>query len=132
MKRVGFTLLEAVVAMAIVGTVSIGALGALAAESRAAARARDTAPAAALARERVARLELVSRHTLAFLPDSLSHGEAAAGTQLYKWVATAKPVSQEHDLFDVAVEVQWAGGAFTLRTRTWRPPDVAPLAGASP
>mgnify|MGYP001205221527 CR=1 FL=1 len=64
MKRAGFTLLEAVVALAIVGTVAIGALEAYGAEARAATRARASAPAAAIARERLSRPELLDAHAL--------------------------------------------------------------------
>jgi len=120
-KRPGFTLLEATVAMVVLGTVAIGALAAFAAEARAAARANALAPAAALARERLSRLELLDAHALRTLPESLSRGSEALGTQSYEWSATAHAVAGESDLYDLAVEVRYEDGRYALRTRSFRP-----------
>ncbi len=132
MNRAGVTLLEATVALVIVGTVSIGALSAFAAESRAAARERSAAPAVALARERVAALELLDQHALHVLPDSMSHGEATDGAARYAWTATTTPSAAEHDLYEIAVDVRWTDGAFALRTRTYRPADLSAGADVRP
>lgn len=132
MKRAGFTLLEAVVALAIVGTVAIGALEAYAAEARAATRERESAPAAAMARERLSRLELLDAHALRTLPESLSRGQLAAGPLLYDWTASARPVTGEPDLYDLGVEVRWVDGAIALRGRSYRPPLVTRGTGTTP
>ncbi len=121
MRRAGFTLLEAVVALAIIGLVSVGALSAYAAEARAAQRARETAPAAVIARERLSRLSLLDAHGLRAVPDSLRRGALTAGGASYDWTANAHPVPGEMDLYDLAVDVQWATGSYALRTRTYRP-----------
>lgn len=121
MNRRGFTLLEATVALAIVGTVSIGALEAFAAESRAARRARDAAPAEAVASERLAQLSLLDARSLQALPDSLSRGATPAGAREYRWTAAARPVVGEPDLFQLQVAVRWDSGEYTLATRAYRP-----------
>ncbi len=130
MRRAGFTLLEAVVALAIVGIVGIGALEAYAAEARAATKARESAPAVAIARERLARLQLLDAHTLRTLPESLARGRWEASSVPYEWAARARPVSGEPDLYEVGVEVHWPNGAYTLRGRSYRPPVMARGIGA--
>ena len=131
MKRAGFTLLEAVVALAIVGTVAIGALEAYAAEARAATRARESAPAAAIARERLSRLELLDAHALRTLPESLSRGRLTDPIP-YEWSALAREVRGEPDLYEFSVDVRWADGAVALRGRSYRPPLVTRATGATP
>ena len=121
MTRRGFTLLEATVALAIVGTVSIGALEAFAAESRAARRARDAAPAVAVASERLAQLSLLDATALQRIPDSLSRGSEPAGAREYRWTATAQRVAGEPDLFQLQVAVRWESGEYTLVSRAYRP-----------
>src|SRR5215217_6870753 len=76
--RAGFTLLEAVVALAIVGTIAIAVLGSFGAELRTASRVRDALPAVTLAEEQLARLSSADAATLAMLPDSLARGEFIA------------------------------------------------------
>ena len=132
MRRAGFTLLEAVVSLAIVGTVSIGALEAYAVEARAAARARESAPAAALARERLARLERLDAHLLLTLPESLSRGAFSAGPISYEWAAAVRAVAGEPDLYELVVDVRWPDGAVALLGRSYRPPLVMPLGGVQP
>jgi len=131
-KRAGFTLLEAMVALAIVGTVAIGALEAYATEARAATRERESAPAAALARERMARLELLDTHTLRTLPESLSRGRLTVGPIPYEWTALARAVYREPDLYELSVDVRWPDGAVALRGRSYRPPLVTRGFGAVP
>lgn len=121
MRRAGFTLLEATVALAIVGTVAIGALEAFAAESRAARRARDAVPAVAMASERLAQLALLDGRALQALPDSLSRGAQQAGARAYTWTAGARRVAGEPDLFQLQVSVQWDSGEYSLVSRAYRP-----------
>lgn len=124
----GFTVLEAAVAVAIVGMVSIGALAAFSGDLRAAQRAREVLPAAALAEERLAALELADPMRLAMLPDSLSRGRFPEPFNVYSWTASATPVRGERHLFDLAVRVQWEWGEYRLQRRRYRPPPagVAP------
>ena len=126
--RRGFTLLEAAVAMTIVAIVGVAALGAFGADLRAADRARQTVPAAALAQERLAILDLVDAHTLRMLPDSLTRGTFSMPFDTYTWTATAKEVRAETALVEVVVRVQWAEGAYGVTERRYRPTAVLEFA----
>lgn len=121
MSRVGFTLLEATVALAIVGLVAVGALEAFAVEARVARRTRDAGPAAAVASERLARLALVDPAGLQPLPDSLARGVVRTGERTYAWEARAQRVAGTPHLFEFRVEVQWESGTFALASRVYRP-----------
>jgi prepilin-type N-terminal cleavage/methylation domain-containing protein len=123
-RRAGFTLLEAVVSLAIIGIVSIGALEAFAAEARAARQARLVTPAVAVAAEQLARLELLDALALAALPDTLRAGRMNDGADTYEWRASVARVSQESDLFALHVEVQWSAGSYALTTHAYRPKPV--------
>lgn len=126
--RPAFTVLEAAVAIAIVAMVSIGALAAFSGDLRAAQRAREMIPAAALAEDRIAALELADPLRLAMLPDSLSRGRFAEPFGAYAWTASATPVRGERHLYDFVVRVRWDAGEYSLRRRRYRPPP----AGAAP
>jgi type II secretion system protein I len=122
MRRAGFTLLEATVALVIVGIVAIGALEAFAVEADAARRARQAAPAAAVAAERLAQLQLLDARGLQSLPDSLHNGRVADGSRMYEWTSSAAPVRDERDLYTVRVDVRWETGTYALATRVFRRP----------
>jgi Tfp pilus assembly protein PilV len=120
-NRQGFSLLEAVVAAAIVGLVSIAALGALAAELRVAGTARRALEEAALAQDRMAAMRVLPAATLRSLPDSLSRGAFPEPFARYRWEAAAREVRGEQGLVDVEVRVISDGGSHVLRTRLYRP-----------
>jgi prepilin-type N-terminal cleavage/methylation domain-containing protein len=126
--RRGFTLLEAAVAMTIVGLVGAGALGAVAADLRAGARAQRLLPAAAFAQERMAILDLADPHALRMLPDSLAHGTLPKPFEDYSWRATVKEVRGEPTLVELAVQVEWPEGSYALSERRYRPATPAALA----
>ena len=119
--KLGFTLLEAAVAMTIISIAAVAALGAFGAELRAADRARQTIPAASLATERLAVLDLVDASTLRRLPDSLARGTFAKPLDAYSWSATVTEVRDEPALVELTVRVTWAEGAYTLTERRYRP-----------
>lgn len=122
----GFTLLEAVVALAIIGSTAVGVLGAFSANLRAADRARIALAASTLARTRLARLEIATARELASLPDSLARGTFAPPLERFHWSASSLAVLGEPDLYDLRVRVSWADGESELRTRRSRPvPSVA-------
>lgn len=113
--------------MTIVGLVATGALGAFGAELRAAARAQEALPAAALAEERLARLELIDVRQFSALPDSLATGRFDAPFSGYEWRASLTPVAHEVSLYEMTVIVQWSSGSYTLARRRFRPaPSGAP------
>ena len=120
-NRAGFTLLEAVVALAIIGAAVVGVLGAFGGEVRAAERSRTALMVSTLARSRLARLEIATGTELATLPDSLGHGAFAAPFAGYQWKATSRAVPGEPDLYDLRVTVSWDDGQSELRSRRYRP-----------
>lgn len=120
-RRSGFTLLEAAVAMSIMGIVSIGVLSAFGAELRAVARAQQMLPAGALAKERLEVLELLDGHTIRTLPDSTARGAFPKPFESYAWQVTTKEVRGEPALVEIVVRVSWADGAYELSERRYRP-----------
>ncbi len=125
MTRPGFTLLESVVAMAIIGTVAIAALQTFTAESQVARRVRERAPALAVAREHLARLEVAEASMARALPDSLAQGTDSLDARRYEWRVTREPVLGEPDLYTCRVTVRWPDDSLSLATRVYRPNDVA-------
>jgi prepilin-type N-terminal cleavage/methylation domain-containing protein len=123
--RRGFALLEAIVAMTIIGLVSVGALGAFGADLRAAERADRMLPAAALAEERLTILEGVRLGPLSQLPDSLSRGRFEAPFDEYSWKATTKRARPVENLVEFRVEIAWGSGSFTLTERRYDPDGIA-------
>jgi type II secretory pathway pseudopilin PulG len=117
----GFTILEAVIALAIVGLAGIGALEAVGGELRAAERARDAYTAAALAQDRVAAVALVPTGNLNSLPDSVARGTFAPPLAAYHWSATVRPVLGEPDLYDVSIAVADDRTDYRIATRLYRP-----------
>ena len=119
--RRGFTLLEAVAALVVIGVSSAAALGAAASEMRAATRVRHALTAEALAQQRLAVLRLLSREQLLFLPDSLARGGFPTPLNEYRWRATSALARGAQDVFDLRVAVEWDGGAQVLATRHYSP-----------
>ena len=119
--RAGFTLLEAAVAMTIVGLIGVGSLAAFGADLRAATRSQQLLPAAALAQERMQMLELLDAQKVRMLPDSIAHGTFLPPFEPYHWESVAKEVRGEVALLEFVVTVRWDDGAFTLSERRYRP-----------
>lgn len=124
MARNGFTLLEAMVSLAILSMVGISALGAVGRDLDAAARGRTALEAAALAEDRLEGLRLLDVAELAALPDSVASGGFPAPLDAYGWRSDVEPVGDAPGLYDVHVEVAWDGGSRALRARLYRPPGV--------
>ena len=125
--RCGFTLLEAVVALAIIGLVCVGVLGAYGATLRADVVAAERLPLAALAEERIAALDL-EPGSLERLPDSLARGTFGAPFQTATWDTEVRRVTQSETLYDITVRVRDGNDVFTLRTRRHRA-SLSPAAG---
>lgn len=128
-KPRGFTLIEVVVALAIVGAVSIAAFGALSADLRAAALTRRNLELEALASERASTLALADLPTLTALPDSLRQGHFAPPFDDVTWTATSVVVPGVAGLFQESVMVESPEGRYTLVTRVFR--SSGPTGGAS-
>ncbi len=127
--RAGFTLLEAAIALVIVGMAAVAVLSSFGTTLRTSARARRALEAEALAGQRLAFASLLSNAELSHLPDSVARGRFAAPFEGYGWLTTAKELRGDDALFDVSVEVTWEDGRFALPTRLYRPP---PTPGAFP
>ncbi len=124
--RSGFTMLEAVVALAIVGVVCVGVLGAHAGATRADILATERLPLAALAEERIAAVDL-DAGSLQRLPDSLARGAFPAPYATATWTTETRRVEQADGLYDVVVRVRDGSDVFTLRTRRYRTPVTVSL-----
>ncbi len=124
-QRSGFTMLEAIVALAIVGLVCVGTLGAYGSALRADITAAERLPLASLAVERLAAVDLEAG-SLEHLPDSLARGAFLAPYESATWDVNAGRVRQREGLFDVTVRVSDGDDVFTLRTRRYRAPMRVP------
>ena len=120
-RRSGFTMLEAVVSLAIVAMVCVGILGAYAGSLRADTVAVDRLPLAALAVERLARVDL-EPGSLARLPDSTARGAFAAPYDGVRWEIATRAVNRVPGLVEIDVRVFDANDSYTLHTRRWRQP----------
>lgn len=126
--RQGFTVLEAAVALLIIGIASIGVLQALGAHTRAAAQAREQLELSAVALDVMSRIRLLPAHELSPLPDSIARGRGDAPFADVRWRASVQPVARERNLFEVDVEVVRETATFGLRTRRYVAPTASPAA----
>ena len=117
-------MLEAIVALAIIGIVCVGVLGAYAAAIRADVAAADRLPLASLAVERLAVLDMTAG-SLGTLPDSTARGTFAPPYASITWDTETRRVGQTDGLYDVIVHVRDANDVFTLQTRRYRQPVTA-------
>lgn len=116
----GFTILEAVVALAIVGLSGVAALEAVAGETRGIERSREAYTLSALAQDRLAVVTILPTEDLNPLPDSLARGTFSEPFKDYRWTATLRPVLGHRDLYDMAVVVTGARSDYTVTARIYR------------
>jgi type II secretory pathway pseudopilin PulG len=117
----GFVLLEAVVALAILGVASIVLLQVRSQQIRVATQARELLTAQALAEDRLAALRLLDFDVLSDPPDSLMEGRFPPPFQGYSWTAAVELMEEEYDLFGLEVVVEGPAERFPLRTLVHRP-----------
>lgn len=122
--RRGFSLLEAVAAIAIVGMTSVAALEAVGGDMRTAERSKRAIEAEALGTSRLEFLDLMTDRELQSLPDSVTTGRFAKPLDEYAWTTTSKPVSDQAGVYDVRVTVSWPSGSYVLRSYQYRVPPV--------
>jgi prepilin-type N-terminal cleavage/methylation domain-containing protein len=120
----GFTLMEVIVAIVIVGMTAIATLSAFATELRTADTSRAALEAASLGETRLAMMELLPAEELIALPDSSKGGQFDPPFEQYRWTGTVTPVVNEPDLFEAAVRVTWANGSYAIGTRIYRTPSL--------
>ncbi|MGD2121207.1 MAG: type II secretion system protein [Gemmatimonadota bacterium] len=124
----GFVLLEAVVALAILGMASIVLLQVRAQQIRVASQAHELLTAQALAEDRIAAIRTLDYELLADPPDSLMEGVFPTPFEEFTWRTEIALMEDEYDLFGVNVEVLGPAERFPLRTLIHRARTV--LAGA--
>jgi type II secretory pathway pseudopilin PulG len=124
LRAAGISLLEAVVAIAIVGITSVAALEASAGEMRTAERARRALEVEALATSRLDFMELLNDRELEALPDSVEKGKFAPPLDGYTWKTTSAPVSRQAGLYDVRITIDWPTGSYTVKTYLYRTPRL--------
>jgi type II secretory pathway pseudopilin PulG len=111
----GFVLLEALVALAIVGTFAIAVIATVGSQVRAADRGSSLLIAQTLAEDVQVAIELLDRDDLASLPDSVAAGVFPAPFEQYRWTAQVEAIDKEADLFGTLVEVTDGNYLFPLR-----------------
>lgn len=119
--RRGFTILEAIVALAIVGFAAVAAVEAVGSELRGADRAALAYTTAALAQDRLVAVTILDGEQLNPLPDSVARGAFPAPFEAYHWVTLAFPVFGKRDMYDVSITVTSDRTEFALATRLYRP-----------
>ncbi|CAN5691923.1 hypothetical protein BH23GEM11_BH23GEM11_18830 [soil metagenome] len=120
--RRGILLLEALVALAIVGIVAVALLGATGGQVRAADRGTGMLVASALAQDRATTFRILDHDELRRPPDSLMAGDFPEPLDAFGWAATLEPVEGEYDLFALEVVVEGRGVRFPLQTLLHRAP----------
>jgi type II secretory pathway pseudopilin PulG len=123
--RRGISLLEAVVAIAVVGMTAVSALESVGAGLRTAEKSRRAIEAEALASSRLEFLDLLSDRELQTLPDSVESGKFAAPLDEYSWKTSSTPYSDQAGVYDVRITVAWPTGTYTLKTYVYRQPPLA-------
>lgn len=119
--RAGFVLLEAVVALAILGVASIVLLQVRSQQIRVAVQARELLTAQALAEDRLSALKLLDYPLLEDPPDSLMEGTFPPPFEAFSWTGAVELIEDEYDLFGVEVVVVGPAERFPLRTMVHRP-----------
>jgi type II secretory pathway pseudopilin PulG len=119
--KAGFTILEAVIALAVVGLAGVAALEAVGGELRAADRAAEAYTLAALGQDRLAAVSLVAPTTISPIPDSLARGTFPTPFERYQWTARTEPVPNARELYAVTITVIGEQREYTLNTRLYRP-----------
>jgi prepilin-type N-terminal cleavage/methylation domain-containing protein len=120
--RSGFSLLEAVIALAIVGVTAIAALSAVGNELRATEYARRALEADALAADRLAAIGILTDEEFRQMPDSIAAGRFPPPFDEYRWTVHAEPVLGEEGLTDITVQIEWGVGSLAIQTKLYRRP----------
>ncbi len=130
----GFLLLEALVALAIVGVVAVALLGAVGAQVRSADKGSVLLTASALAQDRAVSFRVLDVEALRRPPDSLVAGVFPPPFDDFRWEAEVEAVDGEDGLFALEVVVLGRGERFPLQTLLHRsePPLVLPATPLQP
>jgi type II secretory pathway pseudopilin PulG len=124
-------LLEALVALAIIGLVALSLLQARGQQIRVAGQARELLVAQALAEDRLGSMRILDYAGLADPADSLLAGSFPEPFDAFSWTAEIAPMEDELDLFHVAVAVSGPAERFPLATLIHRPRPTLTTAGGN-
>jgi len=118
--RRGFSLLEALVALLLLGLVALTCLRVFGVVLRGQARTREHLEAVALAERRMAELALLPPDSIAAYGEP--RGDAFASPfERYRWRALLRRVDGAPALVQAAVLVEWPRGEYSLETAFYRP-----------
>lgn len=127
----GFVLLEAVIALTIIGLFAVALLSTTGTQLQTAAKANALLVARSLAEDRIAALRLLDYDDLGDPPDSLLGGAFPEPFEEYTWVATVAEMEDEYDLFGVEVIVEGRGETLPLRTLIHEPRPGVQVSGVA-
>ena len=123
--RKGFSLLEAIVALFIVGIAAISALEAVGQQLRAHAVVQRQLEAEALAEYRMSLIQLLFHEEFTSFPDSLSRGRFDEPFERYSWdTRVEQHYDERENLFSVDLTVSWDGGSYSLNNMLYRRPQT--------
>jgi prepilin-type N-terminal cleavage/methylation domain-containing protein len=123
--RPGFSLLEAVAAIAIVGITAVSALEAVGSDMRTAEKARRALEAEALATSRMDFMDLLTDRELQALPDSVAAGKFDKPLDEYTWKTSSTTLADQAGVYDIRITVEWLTGTYVVRTYQYRRPPLA-------
>lgn len=118
-ETAGFSLLEAAIALTIVGLVAVSFLGTVSAQLDGVVRTEEAVHGATLARDVMSR---VIASESATIPDSLVRGVFAPPFERFRWSAASQPDPDVSGLFELSVAVEWPTSSFELRSEVFRRP----------
>ena len=119
----GFTLLEAVVALAILGVVLVAALEAAGQALRTQAVAQRHVEAVGLAESKMNALVASPLDSLGWYSTTRS-GRNALASNSYTWRVITRQDPEAPQLWEAAVLIEWDGGEFDLETTFYRRESV--------
>jgi type II secretory pathway pseudopilin PulG len=124
LPKSGFTVLEALIALVIIGFTVVTTVEALGGGLRAERQVSRHLEAVALAESRLNELGVLPRDSIAYYAGGRD-GVFAPPFESYRWRATIEPVAGSRSLVRADVTVSWQGGSYALQTLFHRPPEIA-------
>lgn len=121
----GFTILEGIVALAIVGFAAVAAVEAVGSELRAADRAVVAYTVAALAQDRLAAVTTLDGRDIYPPPDSVAQGLFPTPLDRFRWTTSVSPAFGQPEIYEVTIIITSDRGDYTLRTWLYRPHPAA-------
>jgi type II secretory pathway pseudopilin PulG len=125
----GFLLLEALIALAIIGVVAIALLAATSSQIQASGKGNALLVASALAQDRLAAIQMLDGDELRDPPDSLATGTFPPPFDEFSWATTVESADNEYELFAVRIVVDGRGESFGMETLLHRSSSVLMTVG---